>query len=239
MIIVDNRTGSVELAPKLRHIGAAVIEDRLDSGDFAFEGFTWKGRGAIGIERKTVSDLVACMKDARYTEGQLPRMLETYHESWLVVEGIWYEHPSDGSLTYKQGFQERLTRVPYTAVDKYLYSVARIGGVRIIQTTGIPQTCRRILDLYHHCQKPMDEHSTFQGFRTDGSVTDTIKNGNKPLTVLWAKELEGVGWVKANRFAEVFGSGHELANADVSQLAKVKGVSRKMAQDIWKRIRGR
>src|SRR5229473_7700773 len=96
MLLVDDRIGSVELIPyiKRNHIQAEKI--RLEYGDVCMEGNGPKGKISIGVERKRLHDILACIDDGRYNQQRVG-MREMYDVSFLLVEGIWKPH-EDGTL---------------------------------------------------------------------------------------------------------------------------------------------
>src|SRR6266853_2289676 len=100
MILVDSRIGSCELIPHIRRACNNYIpveETNLEFGDVCFEGNGSEGRIAIGIERKTLQDILNCIQDARYID-QRRGMLNLYQKSFLLIEGRWQPNYKDGTL---------------------------------------------------------------------------------------------------------------------------------------------
>ena len=91
MILIDSSTGSRELLSKILETGApACLVDIKDEGaDYAFQGNGPDGPILIGIERKTLTDLVDSIYSGRLAGIQVPKMQETYSVRVLVVEGEW------------------------------------------------------------------------------------------------------------------------------------------------------
>ena len=75
MILVDSREGSKQLQPLLRDSKLT----RLEFADFAFTGSDRDGRiSQIGIEYKTLPDVLSCIADGRFAGHQLPGMMKAY-----------------------------------------------------------------------------------------------------------------------------------------------------------------
>ena len=89
MILLDDRTGSGELLPLFRPYDAPVELARLDFGDACWLGNGATGPELVGVERKTIHDLVSSMRSKRLSGYQLPGLLRTYDWVYLLVEGVW------------------------------------------------------------------------------------------------------------------------------------------------------
>src|SRR3990167_1311571 len=94
MILVDNRAGSVDLAkyPVLQPMTLC----QLDSGDVCFSGHGPDGDESIGIELKSIDDLVGSLDTGRM-QTQLRRMTVDYTRVYLLFYGE-YREGSDGAL---------------------------------------------------------------------------------------------------------------------------------------------
>ena len=109
MILVDPRAGSRELIPLLeaygspRRIPVQLAAEEMPAGDFLFEGNGPYGRVRVGVERKTIPDLINSRDQGRLmgtgkSPGQVHKMMEQFDYSWLLVEGIWRGNPETGLL---------------------------------------------------------------------------------------------------------------------------------------------
>src|SRR4051812_5526227 len=153
MIFVDPRDGGIVKKPGvdnpsdrfvklIRGQGISAYKSRLDYGDFAFKGNLRNGEGMIGVERKTLHDMLHCINDARFNEQRIGMMRDElgnpfYNKSFLILEGEWKPH--DESLILMQGYQDkdnrtswgylkhRTNRLMYSQLYNYLLSVAETG----------------------------------------------------------------------------------------------------------------
>src|SRR6185312_3670611 len=91
-ILIDPRVGSRELFGVLSSNGVKVqiARDELLSGDFCFEG---RGPGEeswlIGVERKTVRDMLSSISTGRFSGHQLRLLCQMYQRYYLIVEGVY------------------------------------------------------------------------------------------------------------------------------------------------------
>src|SRR5512140_926633 len=141
MIIVDSRIGSKELCPIIRRLGVPCELTQLEYGDAAMEGNGKGGKVVIGIERKTLHDMLHCIDDARYASHQRPGMARMYDVSILLIEGTWRPHENGLLMELFRGTQwgecrYRSSRVMYSKLYRYLLSVA-LSGVIITYTRDI------------------------------------------------------------------------------------------------------
>ena len=175
MIEVDYRIGSINLLPLITALSVPATEAHLDSADFAF----W-GNGPneapirIGIERKTVPDLLDSLRSERFVGGQLPTLLADHARVYLFVEGpmrrSWRE---EGMIEYRVesgqkeqgggGFSDWTTGFG-NGVNWY-YVMARLAsleeiGVRVRRPATMSDTAAQVVSLYQWWNKPYAEHSS-------------------------------------------------------------------------------
>lgn len=102
MILIDDRTGSRELAPLFKQLGQPFKIIRLEYADFAFDGNGPDGEVVkVGIERKTVPDLLQSLASGRFADGQLPGLQATYNHFYIFIEGAMRRSlKEEGMLEY-------------------------------------------------------------------------------------------------------------------------------------------
>src|SRR5574341_487369 len=85
MIHIDPRAGSDKLIPRLQALHVPVSKTQLEYGDIH-----WLGRGEddrpipIGIEYKTITDVLDCIKTGRFAGRQLEGMQDAYELIWRL-----------------------------------------------------------------------------------------------------------------------------------------------------------
>jgi len=148
-IVLDNREGQLISLIKSRdldkyseHINIEV--EQLDIGDIHV-CFDDGPCGTYIIERKTVADLLASVKDGRYRE-QKTRLLASGHKITYVIEG--------DDIT-----ASRQTRYHDVLTGAYIHSMFR-DGINVVFTRNTNETCTFILTL---CAKIVDNPQYFGG----------------------------------------------------------------------------
>lgn len=118
----------------------------LEFGDACFIGNGPAGEILIGIERKTIRDLISSMTSGRLSGHQLPGMVETYAYRWLLVEGR-YRRSADGfvEIPWKNGWET--VRLMYSALESYLLTLSLRGGLHVQRSYDLVESARWLGEL--------------------------------------------------------------------------------------------
>lgn len=247
MILIDPRAGSGQaerggdLLPYIQALKIKAEKSQLPFGDACFEGNGPKGRIAVGVERKRLSDILNCIDDSRYAAHQKPGLKQLYQINVLIIEGVWKPDSATGylmecisSLTWRPyRYRSQMTR--YSKLFRYLLSV-QLSGTPVIITRDIEHTAFNIVEMYHYFQKKWDDHTSLLEVQ---KIAIPDMNRRASLVRRWASDLDGIG-VKMSQDAEkLFQSGYKLAMADETDWMKIKGIAVGTAQSIVRQIQGR
>ncbi len=215
--------------------------------DFQFTGCGPDGATfCLGIERKTIQDLLNSMRDRRLAGQQLGRMIDTYDVCYLVVEGIWRRGRGTGLVEIMNG-SWRASRGGhrYAEVDRFLCSLEELTGLRLRRTADEEETCAAIADLYLWWQKPYEAHTSTRVIYAPGPSIKQKSNRPKmfrheaTLLEKWVVALPGIN-DRAIEIAKNFTSPKDLANADMDRWLGISGqrIGKKTAQTIVEAIEG-
>ena len=212
MIYVDPRIGSKDLMLYFKHWGvdAQIAEPKLEFGDVKFDGKGPSGIMKIGVEVKTISDLLASITSGRFVGHQLPGLILNYNVTWLLVEGQYSCDFGTGMLMHREGTQSvpmstGNRRFMYRDVDSWLTSMEMRGGMKIRRTMSRPETARVIADLHNWWNKDWDEHHAhlaFSEIHVDGQILIKPKVFRRMVA-----ELPGIGWERSKAVAAKFSEG--------------------------------
>ena len=248
MIQVDERVGSRELLSGIRNLGIeAELSGNLES-DFQFIGNGPDNETIlVGIERKTITDLIQSMRDNRLAGQQVGRMVATYDRRYLIVEGIWRLNRDNGYVECPAGAKGwRVVRgaVKYQELDRFLCSLGEFADMQIWRTNTEDETCRAIADRYIWWQKQYHEHRTAKTVYSN-EVKRKGRRGlifkeKSSLLEKWLCQLNGIDG-RTVELAKWFESPLALAQADVTDWMTIKGlkIGRKTAEKIVAEIRNR
>jgi ERCC4-type nuclease len=241
VIQVSSAVGSKELYPLIKNQGIQAELTVLPYGDAGFEGRGPEGSVYIGIERKALHDMLACIDDARYSGHQRIGMKAMYDISVLMIEGHWKPHSENGMLMegYTGGMNYGYCRpggrrVMYNKLYRYLISVA-LSGVIVCYSRDLGHTAFNICEWWHYFQKPWEGHTSLLEMQ---KIAIPTLNYKPPLVRKWASDIEGVGVKLSEQAERIFRKPITLANADESEWLRIPGIGIKSAQAIVKEIWG-
>jgi ERCC4-type nuclease len=204
MMFVDDRKGSGEFERPLKRQGIPVTVHRMESADFRWWGNGPNGRVRVGVERKTVSEIVGCIGDNRFTGEQLPRMLRKYWPyAYLIVEGSAYPG-KDGILMQGRraaGFTRQYHL--YENYEKFLMTVELKGGMRVKRTANPAQTAALLASMYRwFIDKKWSEHKSV--YTVDETKPERAIFDERTLTRKILAQLPGVGWDRSGKVETYF-----------------------------------
>lgn len=254
-VLVDPRSGSGDLVRPLQALGipARYPDPRAGEGcELEFGDVQLVGRGAndrpvlVGVEVKTLSDVLQCIVDRRFSGHQLPGLLASYEERWLLIEGVMLCDKTRelyiARVDHRPPIRAAKGEKPwqYEAVQSWRRSVERAG----CKTDNVPD--RRsvvawIASLYHWWQKAPEDHQAMFGVRlkdlscAGDPIADYIAEASPKMRVA-ASVISGVGSIKAAAAAAHFRSIRKMANAEVEAWREVPGFGKRLADAMVEEI---
>lgn len=237
MMRVDYRIGSRQLLPLLRRAGVrAVTSHQMRFGDFMFEGYGPMGETTIGIERKTIHEVIGGLTSPEF-KRQIRGMLTTYKIAWLIIEGYYKQDPTSGALVLSGGREGGFTRQRWLwdTIEKFVTGMTAQTPLRIKTTMGMAGTVAQLKVLYDYYRVPWEKHSSM--LSVDESVIREAILSEQTVKRSVFAQLPGVYFVRSQAAAEHFGSIWDGMTAGASEWSKVKGIGPKTAVGVVKAIR--
>jgi ERCC4-type nuclease len=239
MLFVDSRVGSQDLAPVLRSLGLSVDLTTLDFGDVAFIGNGPDDTPVpVGLELKKLNDILQCITTGRFAGHQLPGLIQTYDQVWLIIEGLWRANPKDGVLETRAGGEWRAVNLGsrtwmYRDFESFLTTMEMKGGIRIRRTNDRHETARTVAGLYSWwCNKEFEEHRSHLALSRAHQMRDSALLVPPSLRYRVAAELPGLGTMKAGMVAGHFESVRAMVNADEKEWQSLPGIGKTLAKRI-------
>ena len=240
MLYLDDRVGSKELKTV---VNVPCELTRLEFADACFIGngpddLPW----GVGIERKTITDLLGSITSGRLVGHQMIGMLNAYKVIYLVVEGAWRIGPKTGLLELYRG--KRWTpagwhsqRFTGKGIVNFLNDLAVECGIHLWISQNKTQTGLWLSALYNWWQKPWEQHKALNMFHT--LPQPPVARLQKPgIVACVAKEFKGVGWERAHIIEKRFASVQEFALTQEHELEELEGIGKVMAKSIVREING-
>lgn len=242
MILVDDRAGSRDLYPLLPKAKTKLT--RLDFGDVMFLGQGPEGDIVIGIEHKTIGDIISCIIDGRFAAHQLPGLIDSYHISYLMIEGrirsdkhglIWWFHETKRKWIQPHGGGARKP-VSLEAFHQWVASMTHQGGIYPLYTETKQQSAILIKSLARWWGKAWDKHTSLKVFNEATRITTPLTKVSTRRLI--AAQLPGVGWEKSAAISRTFPSVLAMCLATPKEWVAIPGIGKKMAGQIVKELQG-
>lgn len=206
MLDIAHETGSSEFERPLRRLGLQVRVRNLTSADFAFYGQGPEGECRIGVERKTVQEMVGLASRKRLTGHQLPRMTKRYRFRFLFVEGATRVNPDWGSLEAGKPVKGgRLTmwfpagwgneRNTFETYFKNNLTLRLRAAMILIPTADKTETCHAIHALYRWFEKPWNQHGSH--LAVDEVLPDSAIIDERTVRRQLLAQVPAIGWTRS------------------------------------------
>ncbi len=240
MILVDDREGSAWLAEGLRRAGIDAEIRRMEFGDCCWIGNGPDGAVLVGVELKTVEDLLASMRSGRLCGHQLPGMSEEYFAIYLIVEGMVREEPDSGVLQrfHRGQWRDMLVgqqRFLWSEMEAYLTTIDTLVGVHVRRTSTQRETLSCIRTLYQWWQKAWEHHSSHKVLYTPLPQHSLLVRPSVLRRV--AAQLPMIGYDRSREVERKFGTVYAMANADEKAWREVPGIGKAIAAKVVRAIR--
>jgi hypothetical protein len=262
MLYIDPRSGSGDLLGYFKNLGVKAVHQRMEFGDVSFVGQGPDGPHAVGIEVKTIGDLVSCMVNGRYAGHQLIGLSQTYDEWWLVIEGMWrpnwesgllecYNPPRRASKTRgksgHKGYWYALSsggrRWMWKEVQGFINTMMNQGGTKFWQTRDRTETARFCASQYHWWAKEYHSHQSLKTFVDYKARVGTGEVGGKVMLMVPTferriyKELPLIGWEKSVDVDTAFPNVLTAVNASEKDWQRIPGIGPTIAKRVYKALR--
>jgi ERCC4-type nuclease len=231
MILIDDRQGSVELR---RDISTPSVICRLDYADFAFAGEGPDGAVSIGVERKTLLDLLGSMSSGRLSGHQIAGMQDMYDFVYLLVEGVWKSERNTGALMQPSGKSFKpvvlgTRRFMARELWAFLNNLSVICNVIVVRTANKADSGKWLDSVYGWWNKPWHRHKAHDMWHKPAERVRFVK---PTLTErIWA-QFDGISQDRAKALAKKFPRIGDVIFTDPEDLMQVEGIGKKIAQSI-------
>lgn len=234
MILIDDRVGSKEMLGYLKDIAALT---HLEYGDACYAGNGPEGDVLIGVERKTIGDLIQSMASGRLSGFQLLGMSELYNVMYIVVEGDWRANPESGAIDVRKRVWSPINtnlKKAYTGemIWNYMNSLEFNWGCHTIYTNSTNETCQWIRANFSWWNsKEYSEHRSHSM-----SWNPQLINKKVPTIRKVAECFRGIGPTVSKRLESRFGTTKRMINASEKEWRSVEGIGDKIASRVVRTI---
>jgi len=250
MILIDPRDGgnpqlrtSFRAKQFIERQGLPTTRIVLEAGDFAFDGLGPNGPCTIGIERKTLGDMLSCIDSGKFSE-QAVKMRKHFAFRFLALEGVWRPHTDNRCLMEEAGNGWRYTQprghfVQYDKLFNYLISVS-LAGIVVQFSRDLEHTCFNVVNTFRWFQKKWNQHKSMQELETLNVPGLLMSRDHEaPLVRRWAAEIDLIGITRSEEAEHYFKTPIRLANSDEVDWLHIQGIAGPSAQKIIRQIQGK
>jgi ERCC4-type nuclease len=250
---IDSRIGSKQLLPLLKKLHVPAVSTRLEFGDAALTGNGPDGEVRIGVERKTIYDLLSSIGSGRLSAHQLPGMVKEYDYRWIVVEGLWRPGKDNVIEVWRGGWRQAPGWISYHEVDRYLVTLEVRGGVHVRRTSNLHETAVFLGGLRRWWSKPWKAHRAHLAIQKgvdsrllgttlerDILAAKTPKDWDRvrrKVVRRVAQVLPGLGWEKSEAVMKRFEDSGEMVDAGRSEWEEVPGIGKTLGERLPKLLR--
>lgn len=251
-VTIDPRAGSAQLEPLLRRRGVPVELGRLEYGDAAMMGAGVGGSPvSVGVEMKALGDILACIQDARFAGHQLPGLIQSYDQVWLLLIGVFRARARDGVLEYQaergksQGYWKDAShgrRRPFLWHDlqMFLLTMQMKAGIRVAVVDDYEQAANWLHVLYGWWSRGWDDHESHLAMHDAmrDQLFDRALLVRPSVARCVAAQIPSVGRVRSAAVAAKFKSVADMVSASESDWASIDGIGKLSAQKIVRALHG-
>ena len=242
-LLIDDRDGSKELMlhEPVRSTG---VLTRLDYGDVAIVGNGPDGPCMVGVEVKSIYDLISSINSGRLQATQLPGLMRDYEFRWFLYYSAYKSGPANELLVRRRGKKDwsiyRIGNrvVPFGYVESFLVELSLLG-VHIHRSHDLADAAAWVGVLHRWWSKPWTAH---KGMRTIDHSRDVgfLPNidADTRVRIAVAHALPGVGFERALAAARHFPSVAAMMDATVDEWCRVDGIGKTIAKSIVQTVKG-
>jgi ERCC4-type nuclease len=241
-LLIDNRDGSREL---MEWLDPTVSElTRLEFGDAMIVG---NGPDdsivTVGVEVKSVSDLLSSANTGRIQGHQLPGLLDNYDIPYLLYYGYYTAGEGGTLLVNSNGkwkpFRIGTRLVPWGYIESFILDLSAVG-VRVKHCASAEEAARWLMWLHRWWSKRWTDHKGLRALdrSREPSLMPNLTE-EEEFIVRVAMTFPAVGFEKAMAFAtsdQAFASVRQLINASPHRLAQVPGIGKVIANAIHRKL---
>lgn len=241
MIQVDARTGSGHLVPILNNLGAEAEAVHLDFGDVSFPMNGPAGLLTVGVEVKTIPDLISSMISRRLTTRQLPGMRQNYDVVMLAILGRVKRDLTGGIVEGKYGKWFPLqTSLSWDQLEGMKASLRYAYGVIVVEFETAKDFCCWLKVQEKWASRKWEDHQSHLPSHQIFNAEVGERSGLLPAlpleptnTYLAACAIPGIGMALAKKLAQDFHEPRALANASMKELLGIKGLGKQKAGRVY------
>lgn len=225
------------------------LHKHLTAGDFCFAGEGPKGPCLVGIERKRIKDMLSSLRLGRLVGEQLPKLLDHYEYTFLVLEGTFRTNWYSGLLEDKYGKDYSPVLVGKSnfmglELESALTSILACTPIRYIRTRTPKETVEWLISINHAFSKPWDQQLAKVIAIHQPEQYATIGKASTIRRIGYA--LSGLGWERSGALEQNYRSVWDVMSTDpncecirpAKDYEKLPGFGKVLSKRMWDQLHG-
>lgn len=187
---------------------------------------------SVGVELKTLSDAISCMRNGRFAANQLAELLK-FDVRYLVVCGEWWNQAGLVHTVQRGRVFPHPGKVGARGFRHWLTSIRR-AGIHVVElATNVHQW---IAAEFSWGRDPWDSHTSLRNADFTNAEPVTIEIERPAVRDSVARKMlranPHLGWKRSLAAARLFGSIRHAVNAAEDEWVAVEGVGKGLARKI-------
>jgi ERCC4-type nuclease len=219
------------------------------AGDFCFSGEGPKGPCLIGVERKRVKDMMTSIRSGRFSGEQIPKLINHYDFTFLVIEGRYRTNWVSGVLEDKWGRDYSPIVIGKSSflgleLEAFLVSLAACTPIRVVRTRDEKETVDFLITLNHSFSAPWEKQISKVTAIHQPEQYATV--GKASTLRRFAHSLSGLGWERSGTVEQNFDSVWDALSTDpnckcirpAKDYEKLPGFGKVLSQRVFDQVHG-
>lgn len=212
-------------------------------GDVAWTGNGPDGAIQVGVEYKTIDDILDCVSSGRFGGYQAIGMSQVFDRRFLLVEGRIRTDRATGILQKWDWNQRDWVNIVkagrqflYRDLEHWFTTFEEQVQFRVVHTVDDYESARWVFSKYTWYMQGWDEHTAMQQFYV--APPPNVVFAEPTFFRRVAKELYKVGWLRSLEVEKHFKSVREMVNANEQTWRKIPGIGATIAKQIIAELTG-
>jgi ERCC4-type nuclease len=197
---------------------------------------------SVGVEVKTVMDLMSSIATGRLAGHQIPGMFRTYDQSWLVVHGqVRADDSNYLQIKRKAGWRHYLLHgreVPWSYLEGWLLTATMTSPLKVKWAANLNEVASWVACLDGWLAKEWEKHRALSVFhKTPHPVMPPGVNPVESLMAEVASTFPAMGWERGWAAARNFDSIGDMVQATKEEWQEIRGIGPVIAKSVHDAIR--
>lgn len=243
MILLTTAANDQDIAPLFNPslVGPNIAQygSEVYYGDFVFWGYAYRKAVKVSGDRKTLTDLIACIQNGRHL-FQIQRARAAGFDIIFLVCEFEIRQTSKGQIEILEpdgSFRLYDRDFSHNRIFSYLAEIALLCGVQVFWSGSPQHTVDIVEGLHNLLQRP--KHGSLETMWTPSNPYFDFMTEPPSLVRKIAAQFQGVGFELSEVLAARYQTPYNLIMASPKDHQQLPGIGPKIAKSIYESARTR